>query len=127
MNRLALLFLSAAAAAATVACGPDYSRTDITAQVASVPANEIDKNHITVAQGSVLKVHIGSVNTDGKGMGNTITSGNPDVMDVTLAITDHDYIFTGNNVGKTTMTIQADEDVVLILDAFVVPQPAPAP
>jgi hypothetical protein len=113
-----------AASLATVACGPDYSRTEINAQVTEVPGNEINLNHVTVAEGTFLKAHLVSYNTDNSSMNNSIYCDDTSVIDVEYVISDHDWSFAGLKQGNSRCTISANEHTVLIIDAHVVPQPA---
>ena len=123
-TRIFLVAAAIAAFAGTTACGPDYSRTDITSVVPGAPTNEINDNHVTLAEGTVLKAHVISTNTKNETMGNSLRSDDATIADVQYVISDHDWLFIGNKVGDTRITINANEDTVLIIDAHVVPQPA---
>ncbi len=125
MNRFSFLLAFAIAALGTVACGPDYKTTTFTSVVPGAPGNEINSSHVTLAEGTVLKAHIESDNSSNDKMGNTITSSDPSIADVAYVISDHDWLFLGNKAGHTTITIKANEDTVIILDANVIPQPPP--
>jgi hypothetical protein len=115
-----------ASAAALAGCGPDYSRTDIpTTGVIAPPGGEITYQHVVVPQGLILKAHIQSFNSDGDEMGNEVRSTDPSVMDAAYVVTDHDWAFLGNELGKTTIEVKANGETVLVLDAVVVEQPPP--
>jgi hypothetical protein len=123
VNRFFLL-AAAIVSMGAAACGPDYSKTNITSVVPGAPGNEINNNHVTVAEGTVLKAHIESTNTSNDKMGNVLQTDDPSIADVTYVVSDHDWLFFGNKVGQTHITIKANEDTVIILDALVVAQPA---
>jgi hypothetical protein len=128
IHRILLPLLAAACAIGTAACGPDYKETDITGIVKGASGNDINYNHVTVLEGTVLKAHIASVNSKGDTMGNAMRTDDPSVMDVAYIISDHDWAFLGIKAGTTKITIQANEQTVLIIDANVVAQPdAPSP
>lgn len=117
-----ILFL-AAAAMASVACGPSYDRTDIVGRVGTEEGNEISNTHVTVVEGTILKAHIESFNSDNEKMNNLLESGDPNVMEVDYVISDHDFTFQGVKPGDTQITIKANGETVLIIQAHVVQQP----
>ncbi len=125
MNRILFLLAAAIASLGVVACGPDYKNTTFTSVVSGAPGNEINSSHVTLAEGTVLKVHIESLNSDNDRMANHIATEDNTVADVAPVISDRDWLFIGNKAGETHITIKANEDTVMVLDAVVIAQPPP--
>jgi len=118
-----LLAALALAALGTAACGPDYQRTDIpTTGLIAPQGGNISYQSVVVPEGTVLKAHIVSFDTDGKTMNNQVRSNDSGIMDAVSVISDHDYAFLGIRQGKTTIEIKAADDTVLVLEAVVTPQ-----
>jgi hypothetical protein len=120
------IFFLAAAALASVACGPDYDRTDIVGTVGTEQGNEISKSEVTVYEGTILKAHIESRNSDNEVMNNVLASDDPNIMEVDYVITAHDFTFQGLKPGTTNVVIKANGETVLIIQAHVLPQPEAA-
>jgi len=128
MIRSSFLGLAAALAlsAGAVACGPSYDHTELTGTVTgSLQGAEINFQHVTVPEGTLLKVHLVSLDSSNKPMDNQLSTDDPSVMQTVQVQSDRDYAFLGLKVGQTKVTIKANENTVLILDAIVTPQPAP--
>lgn len=109
------------AALFALGCGPDYDRTEISGHVA-LPSAEATRERITVLHGTMLKVHIVSKDDGNDEMSNTVTSAQPNILEVAPVISDHDYAFLGVSPGHTEVEIKAEGKTVLIIDAFVIAQ-----
>jgi hypothetical protein len=105
------------------ACGPDYDRTDITGIVSATPAGSINVGRVTVVEGSLIKAHIVSYDTDHKVLPAEITSADSTTLEVAKVVSADDYAFLGLKPGTTTVEIKADGNVVLIIEAVVTRQP----
>lgn len=123
-SRAARLAPIAAIAALGLACAPDYSQTELSTQVYAELEAGMNVNQITVPEGGVLKVHISSTNTKNESMANAVSSDDPSIMEVHNVVSDHDFAFFGNKPGTTHVAIRANDEVVLIVQAVVTPQPA---
>lgn len=110
-----------AAAVFAVGCGPDYDRTEISGIVA-LAGGECTRERITLRHGTVLKVHIVSKDDGNDEMTNSVSSAQPNILEVANVISDHDYAFLGVSPGRTEVEIKAEGKTVLIIDAFVVAQ-----
>ncbi len=120
----ALVFTGALGSAA---CGPDYDRTQIEGIVSSPLGGSIDRTRVVVPVGMIVKARIRPYNDDDEVMSGTLQVRDPSIMEVVDVVSDHDYAFLGLRPGVTAIELRADGKVVLILDAIVQEQPAPAP
>jgi hypothetical protein len=117
-------------AGSAVACGPDYERTEFSGVVADDftrgGSSAISVRHITVHEGMILKSHIVSWNDDDETMPLDVRSEDPGKLEVGRVITPHDFVFIGRSVGKTRVSFRAGGELVLIVEADVLPQPEAA-
>lgn len=126
-----LLFVALALALACSACGSDYSETDITAIVGSFSgastnsADVINKSHITLTEGHILKAHIEVLDDDNKQMSVRLKSDDPSTLEVDYVINPNDFAFVALQPGSTQIEIIADDVRRLTINATVVPLPSP--
>jgi hypothetical protein len=113
----------AALAFGSMACGPDYERTEITNTIPDELGGGINLQQLTVHEGMILKTHITVWNDDHEQMKLTIKSDRDDVVEVGNVISANDFVFIGKKVGKAAIEIRADDELVLRIFADVVPQP----
>ncbi len=116
----------AAGALGLTGCGPDFDRITIDGVVALPGAGQtrIDVARIVVPEGMALKARIAAYNSDGELMVTRIVPKNPAVMSYSRVITDNDYAFYGIAAGETKIDVFADDELVLVINANVVPQSA---
>jgi len=127
MNALRTHLLRAAAlllGVGLVGCGPDYDQTRIDGITKSDLGGSIDHSRVEVPVGMIVKAHIAPMNDDNKVMKGALSSLDPSIMEVRGVVTEYDYAFIGLRPGATQIEVRADDKLVLILDAYVVPQPA---
>lgn len=121
MKKLAMLLVPLA----LVACGPDYDRTEISGVVTGKLGGSVNVSRVSVPEGSIVKAHLVSYDTDDKTMTAEIRSADERVLQVAPVVTKDDWAFLGVAPGRTTVDIKADGHTVLVIDAIVTPQPAP--
>jgi hypothetical protein len=115
----------AALAFGSIACGPDYERTDITSTVPDELGGGVNVQKLTVHEGMILKTHLTVWNDDKEQMKLTIRSDRDDIVEVGNVISANDFVFIGKHIGQAAIEIRADDELVLRIFAEVVPQPAP--
>jgi hypothetical protein len=109
------------------ACGgPSYAHTDIdqVSTSSALAGQSVNVQQVTILEGGLATAHIVSYNTDNKGMGNSVESDNPAVLEVSSTTSDHVYAFLGISAGNAHVTIRADGDAVVTIVATVQPQHA---
>ncbi len=111
MKRLLLLGL--------VACGPNYDHTAVDNTLSQLPANEASIYRVVVVEGTAIKVHIESFDSNHDTMTADVVSGDSNVLIVTPTITEHDYLLQGLKSGRTEVRVTADGKLVLRIAALV--------
>lgn len=107
--------------ASLVGCGPDYDNL----QVTNVQGNgTVNFQKISVTEGMIVTARIEPKNDDGEAMQAHVRSRQPDTLEVAAVVNDRTYAFLGLKAGTTQIEFLADDDVVLIVEAEVLPQPA---
>ncbi|MBX3232977.1 MAG: hypothetical protein KIT84_11655 [Labilithrix sp.] len=130
MKRLASLLLTAAVAALAAGCD-SYQRTDVTAVVSSIQGTSfsstdaVTPTSVRITEGNIVKAHVVIYDDDDEPMPLTMRSTRPDIIEVAAVQSRDDYTFTGLQVGEATIELISDGDVVNVLNATVVAQPAP--
>lgn len=107
-----------------VACGDDYDHADISGVQASPLGGDFSVQHLTVPEGTIVKAHIVLKNDDDEKMQLAVDSKDTRILEVHGIVNDSDYAFLGMSVGHTQLVFKADDDVVLVVEADVTPQPA---
>jgi hypothetical protein len=124
MIRRSLALAGVLLSLSAVACGPDFQRIDITA--VNTPAGpvqgQINYQRIVIPEGMIVTARIEPFNDNGKSMHGHVRSMNPSKLEISPAINDRVFAFIGQGVGQTQVEFYADDEVVLIVDAEVVPQ-----
>jgi hypothetical protein len=120
----ALAFVAALAVSLT-GCAAEYDHTEFGAPRVSILGGRVDRSRIEVPAGMIVTAHIVSYNDDHNVMTMDVRAKDPDIVDVSNVISDHDFAFIGLKPGTTDVEIVADNRVVLIISAVVVPQPTP--
>ena len=108
-----------------VACGPDFERLQIGA--VNLPdetpqTEELNYQRVDVVEGTAVTARIEPFNDDGKSMHLEVRSMRPDILEVSNAVNDRVFFFAGYSVGRTQVEFYADDELVLIIDAEVLPQ-----
>lgn len=116
--------LIAALVFGSIACGPDYERTDITSTIPDELGGGINIQKLTVHEGMILKSHLTVWNDDREQMKLTIRSDRDDIVEVGNVVSPNDFVFIGKKVGQAAIEISADDELVLRIFAEVVPQPS---
>ena len=109
-----------------VACGPEYDRTTFSGTVAddlTAAGTGASVNRLSVHEGMILKSHIVAWNDENVQMKLSVRALDPSVLDVAAVISPHDFAFVGKKVGKTRVEFVADDTLVLVVNADVLPQP----
>lgn len=118
------ILASLAIAITTMACGPDFERLDITA--VNTPGGsvrgQVSYTRVVVPEGMIVTARVEPFNDNGKSMHGNIRSMDPSTLEVSPAINDRVFAFIGHRQGRTTLEFFADDEVVLIVEAEVVPQ-----
>lgn len=122
-RRLAAFVLVAAFAAGSAGCAAEYDHTDITGVRGGALLGTLDRRGLRVSAGMVVTGHIVSYNDDDNIMTMNVRSTNPDILEVSNVISDHDFAFIGLRPGAAEVEVLAGNKVVLIISAMVVPQP----
>jgi len=104
------------------ACGPDYDRLEVTS-VNNPNGGTINFQRIEVVEGTVVTARIEPRNDDNESMHCHVRSDNASILEVSAVVNDRVYAFIGQSAGTTRIEFTAGDEVVLIVDAVVKPQP----
>jgi hypothetical protein len=124
-SRFAGLALIAVLAGSIAGCADEYDRTEIGLPRASILGGRVDRSRIEVHAGMIVTAHMVSYNDDNEVMAMTFRAKDPEIIEVSNVVTDHDFAFIGLKQGTTDVELLADNKVVLIISAVVLPQPTP--
>jgi hypothetical protein len=114
----------AALALGAMACGPEYNRTEITAEKGrNTLGGGVSKQRLDVPEGLVITAHIVAWNDDNEQMPLGVRSKDPSVVEVKGVVNDRNYAFVGLKEGTTEIELIADGDLVLTIPATVTKQP----
>ncbi len=111
-----------AIALASIACGPEYERTEFSATVAEL-GGSVSVQRLELYEGMIVKSHIVAWNDDREPMPLLVRTGDPATVEVAGVISPHDYAFVGRQAGTTKIEFVADGTLVLVIEAVVLPQP----
>jgi len=120
---LAKLALAVALGASTMACGPDFERTQISGVLPSKVGGRFDVTRLEVPAGTILKASVIPLDDRGKRMPGALYSRDPSVLEIANVVSEYDYAFIGLRPGVTQIELRADGDLVLVVDAVVTAQP----
>jgi hypothetical protein len=109
------------------ACGPDYDHTEISAVKSPALGGGLTMQKLDVHEGLIVKAHIVVWNDDKEPMPLDVRAVDPTIVEVAGVVSDRDYAFVGLKAGHTQVEFRADGDVVLTVDADVLPQPDQPP
>lgn len=107
----------------SVACGPDYDRLELTGQKGSPLGGTVNAQMISIPEGMIVKVHVVPWNDDDEPMRGGARSLDTSILDVWPVVSDRDFAFVANKVGRTSVEFQANGRTVLTVHAEVTPQP----
>lgn len=122
---VSILAMLASLAVGGVGCGPEYDRTDFSGTVPDGFGGGISATSLQVHEGMILKSHIVAWNDDNERMPLGIRSLDESIVKVVNVISERDYAFVGLRAGRTQIELTADDEVVLVIEAEVIPQPEP--
>jgi hypothetical protein len=124
-NSIVRSLLAVTGLVAAVACGPDYERTEISGVKQSPLGGDVTNRHVSVPEGMIVKANIVPFNDDQEKMHGHVFSQDPSVIEVIPVVNDRDFAFIGKKPGRTTITFQADDESVFVVQAEVLEQPEP--
>jgi hypothetical protein len=127
MRTSKLLLAAVVAVTGLVACGPEFDRLELTSTKTSPLGGEVSTQRISVPEGMIVKTNVAPYDDDNEKMPGRVYSRDGDIVEVIAVVNDRDYAFIGKKVGHTEIVFEADGETVLIVQADVTPQPAPAP
>lgn len=110
------------ALAATGCGGPSYERTDISDVSTGDLPSSISLQSISMPVGAATKAIIRPYNDDGEIMSGSVTSENPQLLEIAPGILEHEYIFMARTVGSTTVRFAAGSSIVAIASVQVTAQ-----
>lgn len=113
----------AALALCGAGCGSDYDRTVFSGIVSDDLGGQIGVTGLQVHEGMILKSHIVAWNDDEEPMTLSVRSLDPTIVEVVEVISDRDFAFVGLRAGRTQIQLEADDTLVLTIEARVTPQP----
>lgn len=122
-KRLGLALLGLVSTLAMTGCGPSYDHTDFTARPSKL-GGTVTREQVVVPEGMIVTAHVVSYNDDNKVMSVGFRSRDDATLTVQSVISDHDFAFVGLKQGVTDVELRADNDLVLVITATVVPQTA---
>lgn len=115
--------LLASLACAAVACGgPSYERTDISEVSTGDLPTTVSLQSIAMPVGAATKAVIRPYNDDGELMSGTVSSDNPQLLEIAPGIGDHEYLFMARTVGSTQVRFTAGGAVIAIASVQVTAQ-----
>jgi hypothetical protein len=115
---------SVLAIATLPACGPDYDRMEITNVNTPPMGGTVNFQRIEIIEGTIVTARIEPRNDDNESMHCHVRAELPNILEVSAVVNDRVYAFIGQHEGTTKVEFTAGDEVVLIVEAIVKPQPA---
>lgn len=121
MNRKNVVALVALGAVLVSACNDDYDRLELSKQPSTI-GGDIDRSHLVVPVGMIVKAHLAPIDDSGDVMTATVSVVDETIVEAASVVSEADFAFIGLKPGKTEIVLKADGKTVLIIPTTVTEQ-----